>query len=52
MAGVKENEFLKFLDNLFSSRKSLEERKKILREEYDLVLDEGMEGMVRDVQFK
>ena len=49
IAGVEDNELLKFLDNLFSSRKSLEERKKVLSEEYGLVLDEAMEGTVKEM---
>ncbi len=49
MAGVEENELLRFLDTLFSSRKSLEERKKVLSEEYGLVLDDEMEGTVMEM---
>ena len=49
MAGVEGNELLKFLDTLFSSKKSLEERKKVLSEEYGLVLDEDMEGTVKEM---
>ena len=47
--GVEGNELLKFLDTLFSSRKSLEERKKVLSEEYGLELDEEMEGTVKEM---
>ncbi|MBQ1492386.1 MAG: hypothetical protein IIZ39_10540 [Blautia sp.] len=47
--GVEENNLLRFLDNLFSSQKSLDERKKVLSEEYGLVLDEEMEGTVREM---
>ena len=46
---VEGNELLKFLDTLFSSRKSLEERKKVLSEEYGLELDEEMEGTVKEM---
>ena len=49
MAGVEENELLRFLDTLFSSRKSLEERKRVLVEEYGMALDEEMEGTVKEM---
>ena len=48
-AGVEGNELLRFLDTLFSKEKSLDERKKVLSEAYGMVLDEEMEGTVREM---